>query len=595
MPGRRPRREGKTGWGANLPASTVVVSLLLVLSLSGVLGASLGGGHDTVERLEREAERDERGADREAEKAETLDKELGDSAMATRYAKLQREIDDDGGKDSAKASVNFGGRDSGGLARGAGSGDVAGETAIESIVKEGEKVVAMAEDMSGPVDGDAAHANPPGDDEDEVEPRDLIAEAEVEGGCLGECEGACTPKCNNNPLMRSKGDLETCRRECEHKCVASCRDEARRMPPAPNSRAARMQTRQKARAGREIGKEVDASTEPGKQWGWQERMEEDEAAGKLVGPAPVRAKPMDEECKKECMGSCQRKCKKRSRTPEKCPAQCKEQCEDDCYIVENGAPPDADVFMPGNGEEGLGDEPNKLMKRCMGECHEQCMPPCSERGDAASGRKQTQRQVAIAIHLNCRYVFQPALHARPLTPQRVLLTDTCPNCSQVCRESCLGSCEPMVTRRVQDIRQDLRNREHKFFGKEEPRPAGSQVALSPAEQPSPDEVLAAARFSDCGDFGFQRGGRAEKVGGERAGGQRGSKGLKARKRNVRVADSGESEQQGEGGGGGGSGRGRFRSDGHVGMGVHWSGEERDAAEDAAVMASSVGMVSALCG
>lgn len=516
-----------------------ILFLFLISSVSCVVGASLGGGEGIVARLEREAERDEKGADREAARAEKLDKELGESGMATRYKKLQREIDEDGrgGHDS---TASAGERNEQPLdIVGAG---VPGETAIESLVKEGMEAVTAAEDIGSADDT----VSDPKDNEDKYEPRDLIAEAEVEGGCLGDCEGTCTSKCHNSPLIRSKGDLEKCRQRCEQQCVASCRDQVRKTPRGPNLRAARMKRRQKATAGREMGSEQDASTGPGKKWGWQERMEDEEASGKSMEPAPMRGKPMDEECKTECMGSCQRKCKKKSRSPDKCPAQCKEQCEDDCYIAESGAPPDADVFMPGNGEEGLGDEPNRLMKRCMGECHEQCMPPCSERGDAASGLKQTRRQAEIAIHLNC---------------------------SQACRGSCLSACEPMVARRVEDIRQDLRNREHKFFGKDEPRPAGSDPALSlQAEQPSADEVVAAARFSGFGDFGFQPD-RPKSRGLVREGA--GARGLKERQRRGRGrgAEDGFAKQYG----------------GEDGA-LHWSGKERD---DEHAKATSVDLVSVL--
>jgi len=492
--------------------------LLLVLGLSGALGAALGGDTGTVERLEREAERDERGADAEAEKAIQLDRALGDSATTQRYSKLEHEIDDDGGGAGGKAldrQHDEGDAEEEGNSGGSGADVVPGETSVESLVEDGKKFLTMVEDV-GAGQGKGAGGHDRGHDENEFEPRDLRAEAEVEGGCLVECQGSCTSECYGSLQTLSKDDMAQCGRKCEKKCEAICQEREGKgtAPPAPNSRAARMKRRQDAKTARDTGKEIDVPRAPSKKWGWQVRMEEDEAAGKLVGPAPVKGRPMDEECKKDCMGTCSRKCNRKSRTPEKCPKQCDEQCADDCYIVEDGAPPAADVFMPGNGEEGLGDEPNKLMKRCMGECQEQCMPPCSARGDAAPGLPhQSRRQVEIAIHLNC---------------------------SQACRESCLGSCEPMVTRRVEDIRQDLRNREHKFFGKEEPRPAGSDKALkSPSYMPSADEVVAQARFSDFGDFGFQ----SDQQGSEGRGAARGQRSRERKRQGPRGVRASGVERQ----------------------------------------------------
>lgn len=172
-----------------------------------------------------------------------------------------------------------------------------------------------------------------------------------------------------------------CERKCDKNCVAKCRGGHGRKSKAPDSRAARTKTRQRMRDDEEKekmrlalakgkkgkegkdgkegkeGKEGKHSVEqqqPKRKWEWERKMEDAQANGKQVGhdiPATVRGKPMDEACKKECMPKCQRRCTKKSPSPDKCPKQCLEQCEDDCYIVEGGAPPDADVFMPGNGEE----------------------------------------------------------------------------------------------------------------------------------------------------------------------------------------------------------------------------------------------------
>jgi hypothetical protein len=110
--------------------------------------------------------------------------------------------------------------------------------------------------------------------------------------------------------------------------------------------------------------------------------------------------------------------------------------------------------------------------------------------------------------------------------------------------------------RKQDIRQDYRNREHKFFGKEEPRPAGAQWAPNAkvvTEQPSAEEALHRARHADFGDFGFQRkgagsrgrGGDAslgERAGGRGVYGERGS----GRSRRGRSGDGDEDAGYGSG-------------------------------------------------
>ena len=404
----------------------LVLAFLSVVVTSG--GASLDGGSGgdaVVERLEREARRDERGADAEAAKAEQLEARLGETGLATKYAKLEQEIDTKGGKSMSRA-----------------------------------------------------HGTTPGDDQAQVvKPRDLITEAELEGGCLGECQGACISACeakgNEAGAIMSEELLMKCERKCEKVCTKKCK-KLEGQPLHGDPREARLQMKERAAAARESAERHT----PRARWSWEQRMEDGEGQGKQASAfaAPVYSKPMDQACKKECMRTCNSKCSKKSATPQKCPEQCTVQCEDDCYIVEDGSAPDADVVPPGTGEEGLGDSPKQLMQRCMGECHEQCLPPCQARGHGASGRLQSRRQTEIEIHLNC---------------------------SQTCRGVCLTDCRPLVETRIEAIRQDYRNRHHPFYGKEEPRPAGSERApRTRAMQPSADVQLQRALHSGFGDFGF---------------------------------------------------------------------------------------------
>jgi len=325
-----------------------------------------------VRQLEREAKADERGAVRDAKKAAALEQKLGEKGMETKFKRLEREMD---GGSSAEAAADVldlalkqgdtlaGGSADGGTQAGAGdattAGDapkeqhvagadvIPGETAIQSMVQEGEEVLTMMGD-AGTTKGRGAASAGGGDGgaKDGAQERDALAEAEVEGGCIGECQGSCLAACQKSLLDGSKEGLVQCERKCEQICVDKCRRIEGATSQAPDAWAARMKMRQRVKEGKS-----PVEQKPQRKWGWEQKMEEEAASGKQVGPAPVKGKPMDEECKAECMTKCERRCKKKSPTPAKCPTQCTEQCEDDCYIVEGGAPPDADEFMPGEGEE----------------------------------------------------------------------------------------------------------------------------------------------------------------------------------------------------------------------------------------------------
>jgi len=455
-----PRSTARRSERGRVGASAMLSFALLLVSAhhDGVVGAALGSDEARVEksgvprgddgtrsrgadammqRLQREAKRDERGADREAAKAQKLEKEVGEPGMASQFKKLEQEIDADptpkAAADVLRAVLDAGGKKTTGEGDGRSKqadGEeekddeteqtqdaVPGETGIESMVQEGREVMNM---MDGSVEdagrGKDKLAGEGNKDTAGQNVRDSIAEAEMEGGCLGDCQGQCTSACHSSITFRSKENLSQCGNACEQKCVKKCQDVVGKALPAQDLRAARLSARREA-------KEASMSTaerQPAQKWGWAQKMEADEAVGKQTGSLPIMGKPMDDVCKKECMGKCQRRCGKKSKTPEKCPKQCTEQCEDDCYIVGDGGPPDADVFAPGTGEEGLDDEPNKLMTRCMGECHEQCLPPCAAKGGGTNGKNRRQRE--ITIHLNC---------------------------SQTCRGTCLHDCEPMVEKRVQ--------------------------------------------------------------------------------------------------------------------------------------------------
>jgi hypothetical protein len=234
-----------------MPRLHVVLLLVTFLVAPGALGAGLGGSDDELSdtlidsvmsktggggrelaRLEREAKRDERGADREADKAIKLEKELGDSEMATKYERLEHEISDDDTvekvQEAQSSSATFKNLEReinaeqftqfereikddnaiGNIAvvneqlhnslekrvrpkppdfkpqhhpRVAGADVIPGETTLESVVQEGEKVLSMVEDAEG-TKGRSREGD--GGGGESHTPRDLITEAEVEGGML---------------------------------------------------------------------------------------------------------------------------------------------------------------------------------------------------------------------------------------------------------------------------------------------------------------------------------------------------------------------------------------------------------------------------
>jgi hypothetical protein len=233
-----------------MPRLHVVLLLVTFLVAPGALGAGLGGRDDELSdtlidsvmsktggggrelaRLEREAKRDERGADKDADKAIKLEKELGDSEMATKYKRLEHEINDDTVEkvqEAQSSSAKFKNLERdinaeqftqfereikdddaiGNIAvvneqlqnslekrvrpkppdfkpqhhpRVAGADVIPGETTLESVVQEGEKVLGMVEDAEG-TKGRSREGD--GGDGESHTPRDLIAEAEVEGGML---------------------------------------------------------------------------------------------------------------------------------------------------------------------------------------------------------------------------------------------------------------------------------------------------------------------------------------------------------------------------------------------------------------------------
>lgn len=353
---------------------------LLVLATSGVRGAGLGGGVErvvmgsaVVQRLEREAQRDEMSADREADRARRLEDELGETATTKKFANLEsetnkdkavgaeREISDDMGaaKQFQQLERQINTDEAGKKAddddqhpliaqepRVANADDIPGERAVESVLQDGEKVLNMvegAETTKGPRtqrDGGRGDTNMPGG-------RDLIAEAEVEGGCLGECQGPCLATCHSSPLAK-KEDFQKCELKCQKICLTKCQN-IQSHNTAHSRQAPTRTERMKKRLQAKEGTTDTAEQKPKMKWGWQKQMEADAAAGKQMGPPPIMSRPMDEKCKSECLGKCQGRCTKKSTTPEKCPRECTTQCEDDCYIVEVGAPPPLDQVFLGNG------------------------------------------------------------------------------------------------------------------------------------------------------------------------------------------------------------------------------------------------------
>ena len=217
--------------GAGLGGSDEALSDTLSDTLIDSVMSKTGGGGRELARLEREARRDERGADKEADKAIKLEKELGDSEMATKYKRLEHEISDDAVEkvqEAQSSSAKFKNLERdidaeqftqfereikddnaiGNIAvvneqlhnslektvrpkppdfkpqhhpRVAGADVIPGETTLESVVQEGEKVLSMVADAEG-TKGRSREGH--GGGGESHTPRDLIAEAEVEGGML---------------------------------------------------------------------------------------------------------------------------------------------------------------------------------------------------------------------------------------------------------------------------------------------------------------------------------------------------------------------------------------------------------------------------
>lgn len=169
-----------------------------------------------MRQLEREARKDERGADRDAAKAASLEKELGEMGTETKFKRLEREMDGDGSAEAAADVLGLvlkqgskphdaaiiRGKHAPTELRVSGADIIPGETGIQSTLQDGEAVLAMMGDGGMTKKGRsvprAGRGN--GRTKDSGEERNLIVEAEVEGECIGECQGTNFEKYSMNCL-----------------------------------------------------------------------------------------------------------------------------------------------------------------------------------------------------------------------------------------------------------------------------------------------------------------------------------------------------------------------------------------------------------
>uniref|UniRef100_A0A7S0ERA1 Uncharacterized protein n=1 Tax=Hanusia phi TaxID=3032 RepID=A0A7S0ERA1_9CRYP len=233
----------------------------------------------------------------------------------------------------------------------------------------------------------------------ETERKDIRKEERFVGTCLGRCMPRCSAKC---------GDDASCMKMCENKCRAACSNY------------------ESANSASDVIRE-------------QEMTGERRLRRRKVR-FPFDGKKMDEACRGTCMDKCSSGCKSKSADPQKCHAECDYQCRDNCFIDEGGRRPDPDVRMDGDGEEGLGHRPTQMMRQCMGECNNFCVPKCESRKE----RLRTQQAQSTSANVKTMSI----------------------NCTRACRRTCLGSCKPKVQERISVLRQDYANRLHPFYGRE---------------------------------------------------------------------------------------------------------------------------------
>jgi hypothetical protein len=164
-----------------------------------------------MRQLEREARKDDQGAARDAAKAAALEKALGETGTETKFKRLEREMDADGSAEAAAdvlgLALKQGSKPQDGAADGgkhapteqhvSGADVIPGETGIQSTFQDGEAVLAMMGDGVTTKGRSVPRAGRgDGRTKDSEEERDLIAEAEAEGECIGECQGTNSEKCS---------------------------------------------------------------------------------------------------------------------------------------------------------------------------------------------------------------------------------------------------------------------------------------------------------------------------------------------------------------------------------------------------------------